>query len=283
MQFSRSGEAHGTGVGAGFRLASRIGCQTRCVADERFAGRRALVVGGAHGIGRATCERLAREGATVVVADLEGDAADELAGRLTGEGHAGVAMDVTDPAAVDAVFARLAEGAPLSVLAHPAGGATRHPPFEETPDEVWSRMLELNLLSVMRVARAAAPLMRRAEGDRAMVFVSSVNALHALGDEPYSVAKAGLIQLAQQLAAEFARDGIRVNAVAPGTVRTRVWDPQPGGADRLRPLYPLGRVGEPEDIAASIAFLASSDASWITGQTLAVDGGLSVSRAALMT
>ena len=104
--------------------------------------------------------------------------------------------------------------------------------------------------------------------------VSSINAFTALGSESYSSAKAGLTSLTGNLAASLAKDGIRVNAVAPGTIRTRVWDAQVGGADRLVPLYPLGRVGEPEDIAAAIAFLASRDAAWITGHTLPVDGGL---------
>jgi NAD(P)-dependent dehydrogenase (short-subunit alcohol dehydrogenase family) len=106
------------------------------------------------------------------------------------------------------------------------------------------------------------------------VTVSSVNAFTALGSEAYSSAKAALTSLTGNLAASLGHDGIRVNAVAPGTIRTRVWDSQVGGADRLAPLYPLGRVGEPEDVAGAIAFLASSDAAWITGQTLPVDGGL---------
>jgi meso-butanediol dehydrogenase / (S,S)-butanediol dehydrogenase / diacetyl reductase len=108
----------------------------------------------------------------------------------------------------------------------------------------------------------------------AIVTVSSINAFTALGSEAYSSAKAGLTSLTGNLAASLAHDGIRVNAVAPGTIRTRVWDGQEGGADRLVALYPLGRVGEPEDVAGAIAFLASSDAAWITGHTLPVDGGL---------
>ncbi len=108
----------------------------------------------------------------------------------------------------------------------------------------------------------------------AIVTVSSINAFTALGSEAYSSAKAGLTSLTGNLAASLAHDGIRVNAVAPGTIRTRVWDDQECGADRLEPLYPLGRVGEPEDVASAIAFLASRDAAWITGHTLPVDGGL---------
>ena len=90
----------------------------------------------------------------------------------------------------------------------------------------------------------------------------------------YSSAKAGITSLTTNLAASLAPEGIRVNAVAPGTIRTRVWVGQEGGADQMQPLYPLGRVGEPEDVAGAVAFLASSDAAWITGHTLPVDGGL---------
>jgi meso-butanediol dehydrogenase/(S,S)-butanediol dehydrogenase/diacetyl reductase len=104
--------------------------------------------------------------------------------------------------------------------------------------------------------------------------VASVNALAALGSEPYAVAKLGVVALTRDLGARLGPAGIRVNAVAPGTIRTRVWEGQEGGADRMLPLYPLGRVGEPDDIAAAVAFLASHEAGWITGQTLPVDGGL---------
>ena len=104
--------------------------------------------------------------------------------------------------------------------------------------------------------------------------MSSVNAFTALGSEPYSSAKAGITALTTNLAANLAPDGIRVNAVAPGTIRTRVWEGQEGGADRMQRLYPLGRVGEPDDVARAVAFLASSDAGWITGRTLPVNGGL---------
>ena len=112
--------------------------------------------------------------------------------------------------------------------------------------------------------------------------ISSVNGLAGFGEVAYSSAKAGLGLLTRNLAITLGPAGIRVNAVAPGTVRTRVWDGQDGGADRLRPLYPLGRVGEPSDIAAAVAFLASDDAAWITGVTLPVDGGVLAGPAQLM-
>jgi NAD(P)-dependent dehydrogenase (short-subunit alcohol dehydrogenase family) len=243
----------------------------------RFDGAAALVTGGAHGIGRACAARLADDGARVAVLDLDDVAADVVVSRLAQQGgrpHLAVHMDVTDRASVDEAVGRAAsELGQVDTLINVAGGDVAHGTFEDTDDEVWTRVLELNLLGVVRCCRSAIPHLRRSTRSPAIVTVSSVNAFTALGSEAYSAAKAALTSLTGNLAASLAPD-VRVNAVAPGTVRTRVWDAQVGGADRLEPLYPLGRVGEPEDIAAAIAFLASSDAAWITGQTLPVDGGL---------
>ena len=189
--------------------------------------------------------------------------------------HLAVQMDVTDRSSVDEAIGRAAsELGQIDTLVNVAGGDIEHGTFDDTDDDLWTRVLELNLLGVVRCCRAAVPYLRRSTMSPAIVTVSSVNAFTALGSEAYSSAKAGLTSLTGNLAASLGKDGIRVNAVAPGTIRTRVWDSQVGGADRLQPLYPLGRVGEPEDIAAAIAFLASRDAAWITGHTLPVDGGL---------
>lgn len=238
----------------------------------RFDGSVVLVTGAAHGIGRACAKRLAAEGAHVMVADLDKRAADEVARQLPGRGHQAIMLDVTQPRSVgEAVQAAAAEG--LDVLVNVAGGDTHHGVFEDTGDEVWSQIMELNLLGLARCCRAAIPHLRRSSNDPAIVNVGSVNALTALGSEPYSAAKAGVVSLTANLAFTLGPAHIRVNGVAPGTIRTRVWDDQEGGADRLQPLYPLGRVGEPDDVAAAVAFLASTDAAWITGHTLPVDGG----------
>jgi NAD(P)-dependent dehydrogenase (short-subunit alcohol dehydrogenase family) len=243
----------------------------------RFVDAAVIVTGGAHGIGRACAVRLAAEGARVAVADLDRDAATEVVADL-GAGadrHLAVGLDVTDVAAVDQGVAEVADRfGGIDVLVNVAGGDGGHGRFEETPDEVWVRLLDLNLLSVVRCCRATIGHLRRSTRGPAIVNTSSLNAIIAFGSEPYSSAKAGIGALTVNLAASLAPDGIRVNTVAPGTIRTRNWDDQEGGADRMRPLYPLGRVGEPEDVAAAVAFLASSDAAWITGHTLPVDGGL---------
>jgi meso-butanediol dehydrogenase/(S,S)-butanediol dehydrogenase/diacetyl reductase len=243
----------------------------------RFAGAAVIVTGGGHGIGRACAARLAEEGAHVAVADLDETAAQQVATGLTHRDrrHLAVWLDVTDVSAVERAFAdAVSELGGIDVVINVAGGDMYHGRFEETTDEVWVSMIELNLLGVVRCCRAAIPHLRRSAKNPAIVNVSSVNALAALGSEPYSSAKAGIGALTINLAASLAADGIRVNTVAPATIRTRNWEGQEGGADRFRHLYPLGRVGEPEDVAAAVAFLASSDAAWITGHTLPVDGGL---------
>lgn len=241
---------------------------------RRFAGSVALVTGGGTGIGRACAHRLAAEGGRVAVADLDGALAERTAAEL-GEGHLAVRMDVTDRGSVDEGVASAGQRfGGLDALVCVAGGDVAHPGVEDTEDEVWRAMLDLNLLGAVRACRAAVPHLRRSTRSPAIVLISSVNGLTGIGSEPYSSAKAGLHSLTQNLAVQLGPDGIRANAVAPGTIRTRVWDGQPGGADRMAPLYPLGRVGEPEDVAAAVAYLASADAGWVTGIVLPVDGGL---------
>ncbi len=246
----------------------------------RFDGSTAFVTGAAHGIGRACAERLAHEGARVAIADVDEVDAEEVATALTRgarDPHLAIHLDVTDPVSIERAVQRAVDQfGRLDVLVNVAGGDVEHGGFECITDEVWGRMWELNLMSVVRCSRAAIPHLRESSRNPAIVTVSSINALIAVGSEPYAAAKAGISALTLNLAVSLAPAGIRVNAVAPATIRTRVWDDQQGGADRLREMYPLGRVGEPEDVAAAVAFLASADAAWITGHTLPVDGGLLV-------
>lgn len=243
---------------------------------QRFVGIAALITGAGHGIGRACAHRLAAEGARVAVADLDLAAAETVVGELPDDSaHVALAMDATKTPTVEATFDKATHHlGGLDVLVNVAGGDTAHGAFEHTDDQVWEQMLDLNLMGVVRCCRAAIPYLRRSSHHPSIVSVSSVNALTALGSEPYSAAKLGVIGLTRNLAADLGAANIRVNAVAPGTIQTRVWDDQEGGADRLRHLYPLGRIGQPEDVAAAVAFLASFDAAWITGHTLPVDGGL---------
>lgn len=248
----------------------------------RFTARVAVVTGAAHGIGRAVAERLSAEGARVVLGDVDQSAAAEVAAGLGPDRTIAVECDLHSTDSVNAMLTQAVDAyGQVDVLVNVAGGTVAMPAFDEIGDEAWQQVLDLNLTGTMRCIRAALPQLRQ-RSRAAIVSISSVNGLAAFGDEPYSSSKAALTMLTRNLAVELGPAGIRVNAVAPGTIRTRVWDDQPGGADRLKPLYPLGRVGEPGDIAAAVAFLASDDAAWITGVTLPVDGGALAGPAQLM-
>lgn len=240
---------------------------------NRFEGKVCLVTGAGHGIGAAVARRLHEEGAAVVLAELDLQAAHAIAEEFDGGRSLVLECDLTDRESVDGAIAKAVNHfGRLDVLVNVAGGAVPHPPLAEgMSDDDWNLDIDLNLTGPMRLIRAALPHLRSQGG--AIVLVGSVNGIQAAGGESYSAAKAGLGLLAKNLAVTLGPDGVRINVVAPGTIRTRVWDKQ-GGPDRLAPMYPLGRVGEPDDVASAIAFLASGDASWITGVTLPVDGGM---------
>ncbi|MFL4952425.1 SDR family NAD(P)-dependent oxidoreductase [Streptomyces sp. MMS24-I31] len=244
---------------------------------RRFGGHGVLITGAARGIGAATARRLAQEGARVLVTDVDVDEADRTAAALRDRGLEARAhvLDVADRASVEAAveYAVRAFGS-LDVLVNCAAHCTPDTPlFEDGPDEVWGRDLDVTLTGAYRCCRAALPHLA-ASGRGAIVGIGSVNGVQDFGNHSYSAAKAGLASLTRTLAGHAAARGVRVNLVMPGTVRTSAWTGREAELDRIRELYPLGRVGEPDDIAAAVAFLASSDAAWITGTTLTVDGGL---------
>ena len=243
----------------------------------RFAGHGVLITGAARGIGAATARRFAEEGASVLVTDRDGPEAERTAARLRGHGLAAEALacDVADRESVEAAVAHAVDTfGSLDVLVNSAASCTPDTPFfEDGPDEAWARDLDITLTGSYRCCRAALPHLA-ATGHGAIVNIGSVNALQDFGNHAYSAAKAGLGSLTRTLAGHAAARGVRVNLVTPGTVRSSAWEGRDAELDAIRPLYPRGRVGEPEDIAAAVAFLASRDAAWITGATLTVDGGL---------
>ena len=243
---------------------------------SRFEGATALVTGGAKGIGAATAERLAAEGAQVVVADFDEAAATETAERI---GGGAVRCDVTSRADVEAAVAAAAQGGRLDVLVTCAG-IIRDNLIHKMTDDDWEAVIATHLRGTFLAAQAAQSVMTQ-QGGGSMVLVSSVSALGNRGQANYSAAKAGIQGLTKTLAIELGRFGVRANCVAPGFIATAMTqqtaerigmsfeDFQAAAAQQI----PLQRVGQPEDVAGVIAFLCSDDAAYVTGQVIYVSGG----------
>lgn len=247
----------------------------------QLGGRNALVTGGTRGIGRAIVEELLALGAAVqFVARSQADVdaqVGELAGGAPGR-VSGVAADVTTADGRAKIVAAARERGPLHVLVHNAGGNVRKG-LTAYDDATIEQLITLNLLAPVLLSRDLHPLLRDARG-ASVVHVGSIGGLVALPTgTPYAVAKAGLAQAARTLALEWARDGIRVNTIAPWYTRTPLVESVLGRPDVLAAILartPMGRVAEPREVATAVAFLAMPAASYITGQCIAVDGGMSV-------
>jgi len=238
-----------------------------------FEGRRALVTGAGHGIGRGIAEALAQQGAAVVATDI---LADELA---TLQGMVAVPCDLTQKSAIAAM---VAEHGPFDILVHAAGGVCGQvgQPIEAVTEPAWHTILGINMTAAFLLAQAVAPGMKRAGYGR-MVFISSGAGLGVslTGIQAYAAAKAGEIGLTRQLAHELGAFGITVNSVAPGFVRSnpsseRQWQSYgEEGQRRLLERIATRRLGQVPDIVAPVLFLVGESAGWTTGQTLSVDGG----------
>jgi 2-hydroxycyclohexanecarboxyl-CoA dehydrogenase len=240
----------------------------------RLEGRKALVTGGASGIGAATSARLAAEGAEVVIGDVNFGGAEEVAGEI---GAAAARLDVTDPrSAADLV----AEHGPFSILVNNAG-MDEFGFFADTDPGQWERVLAVNLGGVFACTHAVLPGMQAAGYGRIVSIASEAGRVGSKGSAVYSAAKGGVIAFMKVIAREGARFGITANSIAPGPIET----PLLMGAlefgelgekviETMKAGTQLRRLGKPEEVAAAVAFLASDDASYVTGETLGVSGGL---------
>lgn len=238
-----------------------------------------VVTGGASGIGRATAELFAREGSRVVIADRNGARAESVASSIDDSGDTAMAVDadVATPEGVAHLFARANDVfGPVDILVNNAGASYGNDVRTIEP-EIWDKNLAVVLKSAFLCTKAALPAMIE-QRKGAIVNIASVNGLMGLGEEAYAAAKAGMVNLTQNNAIRYGEYNVRVNCVAPGTVDTPIWNERkaidPQVFEKLAHWYPLGRVGEPEDIANAVLFLVSDAASWITGVVLPVDGGL---------
>jgi 2-hydroxycyclohexanecarboxyl-CoA dehydrogenase len=243
-------------------------------------GKVAFVTGAGRGMGRAIAERLVAEGCRVAVADLDKDSAAETAAAL-GVGAGAIQVDVCDGAAVAAaVEEAMSVLGPIDVLVNNAGW-DRMARFLDTDEALWDRIIAINLKGVLHCAKAVVPGMVERRTGRIVNISSDAGRVGSSGEAVYSAAKAGIIGFTKTLAREVARHGITVNAVCPGPTETPMLAEMIGAGnegliDALRRQIPMGRLGRPEDVAGAVAFLASDDAAFITGQTLSVSGGLTM-------
>ncbi len=243
----------------------------------------ALVTGGAGSIGAAVCHRLAAMGMKVAVADLSGDAATNTASALPGGGHLGVAMDVAELVAVDSAMDLVTtQLGPVDVLVNVAGW-DRFVAFVDTDPDFWDRVIDINYRGVLNTCRAVVPSMLERRQGRIVSVASDAARVGSSLETIYSGAKGAVVSFSKSLAREVAKAGVTVNVVCPGPtdtplIRGMAEELSSGEKflDALTKAVPMRRLAEADDIAPAVAFLASADAGYITGQTLSVSGGLTM-------
>ena len=249
------------------------------VTEGRLSGRIALVTGAAHGIGRASALRLAREGAHLAVVDREAEALGAVGSAIEALGvpALAIAADWTDGDAVAEAFAVIRRRfGRIDILFNNVGQSAREraSEFYLSAEETWRFVIEISLLATMRATRLVVEEMRARRSGR-IVNMSTESAFYGdVGFADYAAAKMGVVGFTRSLARELAPFHVNVNAVCPGAIRTRAHDRLPREViDKVRNSVPMGYVAEPDDVAGAVAFLASDDARYITGQSILIDGG----------
>jgi 2-hydroxycyclohexanecarboxyl-CoA dehydrogenase len=252
---------------------------------RNLSGRAVVVTGGGGGIGGATCRRFAEEGSKVAVFDMNLESAQKVADEITAQGGVGQAFkcNITSRADVDAAVAA-AEAAlgPIAVLVNNAGWDVFKPFLKTVPDE-WDKLISINLIGALHMLHAVLPGMAERKYGRIVNIASDAARGGSSGEAVYSACKGGLVALSKTLAREHARQGITVNVVCPGPTDTALLAGVAEGArdpakllEAFRSAIPLGRLGQPDDLASAIAFFGSDDAGFITGQVISVSGGLTM-------
>jgi len=253
--------------------------------QQRFDNKTVIVTGGGGGIGGATCRRFAREGARVAVFDLNEQAAQAVAAQIREAGGRAEAVrcDITDRASVDAAVEQVQAllGA-VDVLVNNAGWDV-FKPFTKTAPADWDRLIAINLTGALHMHHAVLPGMAARKAGRIVNIASDAARVGSSGEAVYAACKGGLVALSKTLAREHARHGITVNVVCPGPTDTALFADYKEGAGNPEKLMeaftrsiPLGRIGQPDDLPGAIAFFASDDAAFVTGQVLSVSGGLTM-------
>ncbi|KQP49969.1 2-hydroxycyclohexanecarboxyl-CoA dehydrogenase [Pseudorhodoferax sp. Leaf274] len=252
---------------------------------NRFEGRTVVVTGGGGGIGGASCRRFASEGAQVAVFDRNAEAADKVAAQIRGSGGQARAFrcDITDRTSVDAAVAAAVDAfGAIDVLVNNAGWDVFRP-FTKTEPAQWDQLIAINLTGALHMHHAVLPGMAARKRGRIVNIASDAARVGSSGEAVYAACKGGLVAFSKTIAREHARHGITVNVVCPGPTDTALFADYKEGAGNPEKLMeaftrsiPLGRIGQPDDLPGAIAFFASDDAGFITGQVLSVSGGLTM-------
>ncbi len=244
----------------------------------KLDGKIAMVTGAGQGIGKAIATKIAAEGGTVVVADLNETTAKQTADGLD-HGAVGVLLDVTDREAVNSAVAQVhSQFGRIDVLVNNAGW-DKAEPFVDSLPETWDRLIGINLYGVLHMCHAVLPLMTAQGHGHVVNLGSDAGRVGSSGESVYSAAKGGVISFTKTIAREVARAGVNCNCVCPGPTDTALFASIGGPKlrDALTKAIPLRRLAQPEDLANVVAFLASDEASYVTGQTISVSGGLTMS------